>query len=117
MVQAYDQGMIKVQMFHNGMWHGAVLKKVWYVPDASAHLFSVKAVAQNSYSTTLNKQGVVNRSGDGTVTASSKFIKDLYILAIRVLFHEKLQRSTWQRKRKHFEYGMNVLVIKTSAML
>jgi hypothetical protein len=45
LVQAYSQGIINVQMFHNGMWHNAILKNVWYVPDASAHLFSVKAAA------------------------------------------------------------------------
>ena len=31
--------------------------------------------------------------------------------------HNTLERSTWQRKRKHCKYGMNVLVIKISAML
>jgi hypothetical protein len=54
------------------------------VPDASAHLLSVKAVAQNGYSTTLNEKRVVVRSGDGTVATSGKFVKDLYVLAILV---------------------------------
>jgi len=45
LMQAYGQGMINVQMFHNGIWHDAILKNVWHVPDASAHLFSVKAAA------------------------------------------------------------------------
>ena len=71
-------------MFHNGRWYDAILKNCWYVPDASAHLFSVKAVAKNGYSTTLNEKGVVVRSGDGTVATSGKFAKDLYVLAIRV---------------------------------
>ena len=48
------------------------------------NLFSVKSVAQNSYSTTLNEKGVVIRSGDGTVAASGKLVNDLYILAIWV---------------------------------
>jgi hypothetical protein len=71
-------------MFHNGMSHNAILKNVWYVPNASAHLFSVKAAALNGYSTTLNEKGVVIRGGDGTVAASGKLINDLYVLAIRV---------------------------------
>jgi hypothetical protein len=54
------------------------------VPDASAHLFSVKAAAQNGYSITSNERGVVIRSGDGTAAASVKLVNDLYVLAIRV---------------------------------
>jgi len=30
-----------------------------YVPDASVHLFSVKAAAPNGYSTTLNEKEIV----------------------------------------------------------
>jgi len=75
--------MMNVQMFHSGMWHDAVLKNVWYVPDASAHLFSVKAAAQNVYSTTLNEK-VVIRSVDGTVAALCTLVNDLYLLALRV---------------------------------
>ena len=33
LMQAYGQSMINLQMFHNGMWHDATLKNVWYVPD------------------------------------------------------------------------------------
>jgi len=76
--------MINVQMFHNGIWHDAMLKNVGYVPDASAHLFSIKAAAQNGYSTTLNEKEVVIRRGDGTVAASGTLINDLYALALRV---------------------------------
>jgi hypothetical protein len=54
------------------------------VPDASAHLFSVKAAAQNGYSTTLNEKGVVIRGGDGTIAASGKLVNELYVMAIRV---------------------------------
>jgi len=43
------------------------------VPDASTHLFSVKAAAQNGYSTTMNEKVVVIRRGDGTVAASGKY--------------------------------------------
>ena len=76
--------MINVQMFHNGIWHDAMLKNIWYVPDASAHLFSIKAAAQNGYSTTLNEKEVVIHRGDGTVAASGTLINDLYALALRV---------------------------------
>ena len=84
LMQAYSQGMINVQMFHNGKWHGAILKNVWYMPDASTHLFSVKAAAQNGYSTTMNEKVVVIRGGDRTAAASGKLVNDLYVLAIRV---------------------------------
>ena len=71
-------------MFHNSMWHETIFKDIWYVPDASAHLFSIKAAAQNGYSTTLNEKEVVIRRGDGTVAALGKLVNDLYVLAIRV---------------------------------
>jgi hypothetical protein len=47
------------------------------MPDASADLFSVKAAAQNGYSTTLNGKEVVISRGDGTVAASGKLINDI----------------------------------------
>ena len=84
LMQAFGQGTINVQIFYNGRWHDAILKNVWYVPDASAHLFSVKAAAQNGYSTTFNEKGVVIRGGNGTITASGKLVNDLYVLTIRV---------------------------------
>jgi hypothetical protein len=83
LMQAYGQGMINVQMFHNGMWHDTTLKNVWYVPDGSERLFSVKAAARNGYSTTLNEKEVVIHRGDA-VAASGKLINNLYVLAIRV---------------------------------
>jgi len=84
LMQAYGQGMINVQMFHNGRWHDAILENVWYVPDASTRFFSVQAAAQNVYITTLSEKGVVIRSGDGTGVASGKLLNDLYVLALRV---------------------------------
>jgi hypothetical protein len=84
LMQAYGQSMINVQMFHNGIWHDAILKNFWYVPDASAHLFSVKAAAQNVYSTTLNKKEVVIRRSNKTVAAMGTLINDLYALALQV---------------------------------
>jgi hypothetical protein len=55
LMEAYGQGMKNVQMFHNGIWHDPIMKNVCYVPNASAHLFSVKAAAEDGYSTTLNE--------------------------------------------------------------
>jgi len=66
------------------MWHAATLKNVWYMADASTHLFSIKAATQNSYSTTLNEKEVVICRDDGTVAASAKLVNDLHVLAIRV---------------------------------
>jgi len=117
-MQAYGEGMINIQMFHNGRWHDAILKNIWYIPDASAHLFFLKAATQNSYSTTLNEKGVVICSGDGTVAASGKLINDLYVLVIWVCIPQhtaEVHLATWQHKWKHCKYGMNVLVIKISA--
>ena len=98
LMQAYGQSMINLQMFHNGMWHDATLKNVWYVPDACAYLFSIKTSAQNGYSKTLNEKEVVIRRGDGTVVASGKLVNDIYVLVIRVcipqhalqVWHERL---------------------------
>jgi len=60
------------------------MKDVRHVPDASVHLFSVKAAARNGNSTSLNEKGIVIGRGDGTIVASGKFVNDLYVLAIRV---------------------------------
>jgi hypothetical protein len=84
LMQAYGQGMINVKMFHNGMWHGATLRNIWYVPGANAHLFSVKAAAKNGCSTTLNGKEFVIRKGDATVAASGKLLNGLNVLEIRV---------------------------------
>jgi hypothetical protein len=54
------------------------------VPDAGAHLFAIKAPAQNAYSTPLNEKEVVIRRGNGTVAASGKLVNDFHVLAIRV---------------------------------
>jgi len=83
-MKAYGEGTIKVQLFHNGISHDAILKDVWYVPDASAHLFSVKAAAKNGYSTTFSENKVVIHGTDGTVAVSGKLSNDLYVLDVRV---------------------------------
>jgi hypothetical protein len=127
-MQAYGQGMINVQMFCNGMWNDAILKNVWYAPDARAHQFSVKAAAQNGYSTTLNEKGVVIRRSDGTVAASGNLRNDMYALALRVcipqhtagvhlatqmetlqVWHERLGHQNKRHVRKVLkQHGINV---------
>jgi hypothetical protein len=84
LMQTYCQGMTYVHMFHNGVFHDTILKDILYVPDASAHLFPIKAAAQNSYSTTMNEKKIVNRRGDGTTAASGKLVNDLYVFVIQV---------------------------------
>ena len=119
LMQAYGQGMINVQMFHNEKWHDTILKNVWYMPDASTHLFSVKAAAQNGYSTTMNKNVVVIRRGDGTVAASGKLVNDLYVLAIRVCIprpaaevHQATQAETLQVWHERYGHQNKCHVMK-----
>ena len=106
-------------MFHNDMWHDAMLKNVWYVPNAGAHLFSVKAATQNSYSTTLNEKEVVIRRGDGTVAALGKLVNNLYVLAIRVCIprnaaevHLAMQTETLQVWHERLGYQNKRPVMK-----
>jgi len=91
LMQGYGEGMINIHMFHNGMWYDATLKNVWYVLDASAHLFSIEAGAQNGYSTTLNEKEVVICGGDGNVAALGKLITSIY-WQFGCVFHNTLQR-------------------------
>jgi hypothetical protein len=71
-------------MFHNGVWHDAILKDGWYVSDARAHLFVITAAAPNGYSTSLSEKEIVIRRGDGTTAASGKLINNLFVLVIRM---------------------------------
>ena len=84
LMQAYGQGIINVQSFHNGVCHGAKLKDVFNVQDVSVHLFSVKAAAKNGYITTLKEKETVIRNGDGTIAEWGMIINDFYSLAFRV---------------------------------
>jgi hypothetical protein len=54
------------------------------VPDTSVQPFSVKAAAQNGYSTSLNENEIVIGRGDGTTAASCKLVNVLCVLAIRM---------------------------------
>jgi hypothetical protein len=96
-------------MLHNGVWHDTILKEVWYVPDASAHPFSIKACVQNGHSTPFNKNKIVICRVDGTTAASVKLVNILSVLKFGYVFHDTLQKSTWQRKQKRCKYGIIVL--------
>jgi len=89
------------------------------MPDASAHLFSVKAATQNGYSTALNEKEVVIRRGDGTVAASGKFVNDLYVLVIWVCIprhaaevHLAMQAETLQIWHEHLGHQNKRHVMK-----
>jgi len=89
------------------------------MPDAGTHLFSVKAAAQNGYSTTLNEKEVVICRGDGTVAALGKLINDLYVLAIRVCIprhaaevHLAMQAETLQIWHEHLGHQNKCPVMK-----
>jgi hypothetical protein len=82
-MQAYRRGTTNVLVFHNAAWLDAVPEDVWYVPDSSARLFSVKTDTQNSYSATFNEEEIVIRRSDGIVAGSGRHVNDLYVLAIR----------------------------------
>jgi hypothetical protein len=119
LMQAYGQGVIYVLAFHNAVWHDAKLKDVLYVPDASVHPFSVKATAQNGYSSTSNEKEIVIRRGDGTIATSLKLINDLYLLAIRVHIprhvaevHLATKAGTLQVWHEYLGYQYNRHVMK-----
>ena len=87
------------------------------MPDASVRLFSVKAAAQNGYSTTLKEKEIVIRRGEGTIAASGRLINNHYLLAIQVCNPQNAAEIHRERKQKHCKDGMGVLVIKMIAML
>jgi D-ribose pyranose/furanose isomerase RbsD len=110
-MQACGEGTIKVQLFHNGTWHDTILKDVWYVPDASAHPFSVKAAAKNGYCTIFSENKVVVHGTDGTVAASGKLMNDLYVLDVGVCIprdaaqvHLATKTETLQVWHEHLGY-------------
>jgi hypothetical protein len=120
LMQEYSQGMINVQLFHNNsMWHDATLRNIWSLPHASAHLFSIKAAAQNGYSTTLNEKEFVIHRGDRTAAASGKLVNDLYVLAIWVCIprhaaevHLATQAETLQVWHEHLGHQNKRHVMK-----
>jgi len=48
---AHGQETVKIQTWLNNSWRNAELRNVFYVyiPEASAHLFSVKAAARRGF--------------------------------------------------------------------
>lgn len=85
-MKAYGQGTVRVQMLLNKEWQDAILKDVWYVPDASAHLFSVKAAAQNNFTTTMDDRGIkIQEKQTGKLAATGYLRNELYVLNMRVI--------------------------------
>ena len=83
-MEAYGQGTIKIQVYHHGRWHDRRMKNVWYVPNASVNLFSVKAVAQNGFSVLLDGKGVQVREGHtGSLVATGYLNNELYLMKMR----------------------------------
>jgi hypothetical protein len=116
LMQAFGQDIINVLTFHNGGWHDAKLKYVLCVPDASVHLFFVKAAAQNGYSLNLNEKESVIHRGDRTIAASGKLINVLYVLAIRLCISRHVA-EVHLATQAETPLGMSVLVIKIITML
>lgn len=84
-MQAYRKGTVNVQTYYHGIWHDATLKEVWYVPDASTHLFSVKAAARNGFMTIMDDKGVQIRNKKNKSLAATGYLNnELYILNMRV---------------------------------
>lgn len=84
-MQAFGKGTVNVQMYYYGNWHDATLKDVWYVPDASTHLFSVKAAARNGFVTTMDNRGVqIRNKRNKELAATGHLDNELYIMNMRV---------------------------------
>lgn len=84
-MQAYGKGTVNIQVYLRGRWYDAKLKEVWYVPDASTHLFSVKAAARNGFITTMDDKGVQIRNKKNRRLSATGFLsKELYIMNMRV---------------------------------
>jgi hypothetical protein len=65
----------------------------------------------------LNKKQVVIRRGDGSIAASGKLVNDVCVLAIRVCVPQHPGEVHLATQAETLQYGMNVLVIKISAIL
>lgn len=85
-MKAHGQGIVRVQMFLNEEWQDAILKNVWYVPDASANLFSVKAAARNNFTITMDDRSVkIQEEQSGKLAASGYLRNELYVMNMRVV--------------------------------
>ena len=84
-MKAYGKGNIKIQASIDGVWEDATLKEVWYVPDACAQLFSVKAAARNGFTTTMNDKIVTIKDSNGEVAVNGYLQNELYVLSIQVV--------------------------------
>lgn len=83
---ANGKGDINVVMFWDKNWYESGIKIVWYVPDANAHLFSVKPAAQNGFNIALNEKEVIIRRKDYNSLAATGYLKNnLYVMSMKVV--------------------------------
>lgn len=78
---AYGHGTINVEVYINNEWENARLEDVWYVPDASINLFSVKAAASKGFKIILDEETVeIVRKENQKLVATGYLSKELYVL-------------------------------------
>lgn len=83
---AIGKGHVRVHTKIDGNPRDIILKNVLYVPEASANLLSVKAVAGSGHSTTFSKNGMtVHETLSGTIVATGRPHCGLFALDFEVL--------------------------------
>jgi len=83
---AHGHGTVKIQTRLNNSWKNAELRNVFYVPEASAHLFSVKAAARRGFCTRLDDKSVkLEDKVTGKTMMTGHVSGGLYVLNIRVV--------------------------------
>ncbi|XP_023229252.1 uncharacterized protein LOC111629572 [Centruroides sculpturatus] len=83
---AHGQRTIRIQVRRNNTWYNVEMKNVFYVPDATGHLFSVKAAASNGYRIVTDDRSVKIQDKIGENTVITGYIKNgLYMLDIHVV--------------------------------
>ena len=83
-MSARGKGSVRIRTEVNGK--DIILRNVLYVPDASANLLSVKAVAANGHSTTFTEDGIVIReNSSGKIVATGRPHCGLYAMDMVVV--------------------------------
>lgn len=129
-MKAYGMGNIKIEMFYAGKWHKAVMENVWYVPEASANLFSLQAAAGKKYYVLLDdKELTLMSKADGKIYGSGYLSNGLFKMNLRVMEPEyeaevKLAKSNdnlqlyherfAHQNKKHVKEVLKRLSIETS---
>ena len=83
---AHGHGTVKIQMYVDNAWKNAELQNVYYVPEASVHLFSVKAAARKGFCTILDDKSVKLEDKDtGKIMMTGRISHGLYVLNMLVV--------------------------------